>query len=254
MSRTMLTLAWCACAWVSADAGANAGTGTGAAAVSGSLSMPPCRSDDDCSLNGVCDTTSGVCACDAPWSGSSPANTLPDCALLDFTPSPVNDCGPACVFHGVTNSWTSWGMSIVRDGGELHGYVAEMANQCGLNAWTRGSQVVHATSTSPTAQFTRVDIVVEPLSHNPQAITAPDGTIVICECTTRSPNGLLWLLTPLPPYSSAAQTRCSTGGPRTGHQIIAQAHRHALSRCCTASTPQLPRLRQARLASATAPL
>ena len=146
--------------------------------------LPPCVSDEDCSLNGVCDVATGVCACDAPWTGgSSPAGSLPDCALLEFTPSPVNDCGPACVFHGLTSSWTSWGMSIIRAGPVLHGYVAEMANACGLDAWTRGSQVVRAVGSAadPTAQFVREDIVVNPLSHNPQAITAPDGTIVICE-------------------------------------------------------------------------
>ncbi len=46
-------------------------------------------------------------------------------------------------------NWTSWGMSVMPIDGTFHGFVAEMANECGLGAWTKGSQVVHVTASSP---------------------------------------------------------------------------------------------------------
>jgi hypothetical protein len=42
----------------------------------------PCQSNFDCSLNGIC--TSGICTCDAPWTGS-------DCGTLDFYPVDLPD-------------------------------------------------------------------------------------------------------------------------------------------------------------------
>ena len=41
------------------------------------LRLKGCASDQDCSLNGVCDT--GACACDTPWAGR-------DCGVLTFAP------------------------------------------------------------------------------------------------------------------------------------------------------------------------
>lgn len=61
---------------------------------------PPCTTDEDCSLNGIC--TSGACRCDPGWT------TLPSdgpwCGFLDFLPSPITKCGPACTFHGGTHA------------------------------------------------------------------------------------------------------------------------------------------------------
>jgi hypothetical protein len=155
--------------------------------VRASAALPPCKSDMDCSLNGVCNVSTGVCRCDKPWVGNvDGSNQLPDCGYLDFLPSPVSSCGPACAFHGgpssVDEAWTSWGMSVLAvSSTEYHGFVAEMANECGLGAWTKGSQVIHATSPTPTGPYTRVpgDPVVPAWSHNPQQIVAPDGTHVI---------------------------------------------------------------------------
>ena len=152
-------------------------------------SAPACTSDADCSYNGVCALATGTCLCDAPWVsdlGTGDPQTLPGCSYLDFLPSPVSPCGPACAFHGGPSSldtnWTSWGMSVLQvSPTEFHGFVAEMANGCGLSAWTRGSQVIHATAASPTGPFLRAagPPVVPPWSHNPQHILAPDGTHVL---------------------------------------------------------------------------
>jgi hypothetical protein len=149
--------------------------------------LPPCATDLDCSLNGVCDAASGVCACDAPWVSDVDGESTVGCSFLDALPSPAGACGPACVFHGgpssLDASWTSWGMSVISAGGAFHGYVAEMANECGLGAWTRGSQVVHAAAAAPTGPFLRgpagADVVVPAWAHNPQVIRAPDGNFVI---------------------------------------------------------------------------
>ena len=100
----------------------------------------------------------------------------------------MSPCGPACAFHGGPSSldadWTSWGMSVMAVGSPptYHGYVAEMANECGLGVWTRSSQVVHASAPTPLGPFPRSpadSVVVNPWSHNPQAIHAPDGSYVI---------------------------------------------------------------------------
>ena len=156
---------------------------------SSTSASPSCKSDLDCSLNGVCDLSSGACQCDSPWVsdlGTGDPQTLPGCSYLDFLPSPVSPCGPACAFHGGPSSldvnWTSWGMSVLQvSPTEFHGFVAEMANECSLSAWTKGSQVIHTTASSPLGPFLRVAgaPVVPPWSHNPQHITAPDGTHVI---------------------------------------------------------------------------
>jgi len=49
---------------------------------------PPCAVDEDCNLNGLCDTKTGVCACDKPWGGAT-------CGELRFLPiaGPANTNG-----------------------------------------------------------------------------------------------------------------------------------------------------------------
>ncbi len=142
--------------------------------------LPSCVSDLDCSLNGVCDRATGKCACDAPWTGgSTQPGVLPDCSLLSFRPSPVSECGPGCVFHGVNSNWTSWGVSVSPSSTGVVGYAAEMAFECGLSAWTKGSQVVRVVGSSAIGPFTRTDIVVPAWSHNPDAIHSIDGKTVI---------------------------------------------------------------------------
>jgi hypothetical protein len=158
-----------------------------ACAAAASAAPPPCASDADCSFNGVC--AAGACACDPGWTsgvdGILGVSALPYCSFLDFAPSPVSACGPACAFHGgpssVDTSWSSWGVSVIQVGDTFHGYAAEMANECTLSAWTRGSQVVHVSAATPLGPFVRspsASVVVPPWSHNPQVIAA-DGQFVI---------------------------------------------------------------------------
>ena len=69
--------------------------------------LAACTSDDDCSLNGVCNADSGRCDCDAEWSGA-------ECGVLNLLPT-----SRAAGFKPANQS--SWGGSIIRgDDGKLH--------------------------------------------------------------------------------------------------------------------------------------
>ena len=146
----------------------------------------PCVTDEDCSLNGVC--TSGACVCDPGWTtlpfGLNGAMS-PGCGYLDFDPSPITTCGPACAFHGgpggVDMSTTSWGGSVNRNpvDGKYWMFAAEMSHHCTLSQWTTNSQVVSAVSDTPMGPYVRQEVTIPPWSHNPQAVVAPDGTWVI---------------------------------------------------------------------------
>ena len=82
-----------------------------------------CSTDLDCSLNGVCDSTSHLCACDPWWHGFQ-------CQYLTITPAAA---GGAYGYDGAFNV-TSWGGNAVQQGGKWHGYFTEMAGAaCGLH-------------------------------------------------------------------------------------------------------------------------
>ena len=144
---------------------------------------PPCTTDEHCSLNGVC--TSGTCRCDPGWT------TLPFggpwCGFLDFLPSAITKCGPACAFHGGAGgtdmATTSWGGSVIgpsqNKDGKYWMFAAEMAQHCSLGQWTTNSQVVTAVSDTPLGPFVRQSLAIPPWSHNPEAILTADGTYVI---------------------------------------------------------------------------
>ena len=83
-----------------------------------------CRSDLDCSLNGVC-TASGACACDAPWGGAQ-------CASMGFRPSSVR--AAYGYGQGVPFAVASWGGNVLRDSnGQYHLFVAEMTGNTRRN-------------------------------------------------------------------------------------------------------------------------
>ncbi len=147
-------------------------------------STVPCATDEDCSLNGVCDK--GDCDCDPGWTTLpfGPDNAMsPGCGYLDFEASPISECGPACAFHGgkggVDRNVSSWGGSVQKQDGQYWMFAAEMSHGCDLRTWQTNSQVVSAVADTPVGPFVRQDVVIPPWSHNPQAVVAPDGTWVI---------------------------------------------------------------------------
>ena len=82
-------------------AGVGKGTRSAAALVLASTTSMFCRTDSDCSLNGLC--TAGICACDAPWAGNR-------CQTLQLAVGLLGLHGiPLCAYHGDGPNATSWG-------------------------------------------------------------------------------------------------------------------------------------------------
>ena len=119
-----------------------------------------CRSDLDCSLNGVCGA-GGACACDTPWAGDA-------CELLLRGATRVTGGG----IYGYDPNITSWGGNVIRDAdGTFHLYASEMAGRdCGLHVWYDQSTVVHATADNVEGPYTKRTTVLGAEAHNPQAI------------------------------------------------------------------------------------
>lgn len=135
------------------------------------MTLSGCTAPLDCSLNGLCNA--GKCVCDAPWTGDT-------CGKLSFAPGRAHAVfgKPLCAYHGADRSTTTWGGSVLRvpeEGGRLYMWVAEMVEHCDLGAWQTNSQIALATATDPLGAFERIDTVLPPWGHNPQAIRAPDA-------------------------------------------------------------------------------
>ena len=59
-------------------------------------------------------------------------------------------------------------------------WASEMTHHCGINAWSKNSQIIHATTTSLlTSPFVRDSVVVPVFSHEPDVIRAPSGEFVM---------------------------------------------------------------------------
>ncbi len=67
----------------------------------------------DCSLNGVCNATTGACLCDAEWIGAAcdALNLVPPDALVPAYPPP----------DAIANT-TSWGGSVIEAHGRWVGF------------------------------------------------------------------------------------------------------------------------------------
>ena len=147
------------------------------AAAAGCSAAADAPLEQRCGGNGHCDS-SGQCACTRPWTG-------PSCEQLDFLPSPVTSCGPACAYHGGANgtdeSWTSWGGQVVRNPKDHQYYMAvsEFANGCTLSTWRCNSQVALARSSTPLGPFKKLGVAVEPWAHNAAIVALPDGGMAI---------------------------------------------------------------------------
>lgn len=129
-----------------------------------SRAVASCKTDIDCSLNGVCNA--GVCDCDAAWGGQR-------CEILQLMPAALNngykELGRA-----------SWGGSVIREGDTYHMYVEELVNDCGLNTYARNMRIAHATSSTPAGPYKPVDLVTSYSASTPHAIRDPkDGSWLI---------------------------------------------------------------------------
>jgi hypothetical protein len=89
-------------------------------AVSGTVDWP-CRSDEDCSLNGEC-SAAGACACRQAWKGRR-------CETLAILPA-TRGAGYRGTDGGANTS--SWGGAVLKGGdGLYHMWAAEMTEHCG---------------------------------------------------------------------------------------------------------------------------
>ena len=125
-----------------------------------------CVTDDDCSLNGLCDAT--VCACDAAWAGAS-------CSRLALLPAP-HDGG----YRALNTS--SWGGTVVHFDGAWHMIVAESLGGCGLNAYARNLRLAHAVSSSGAVAgpYVRAGDVTAPVANTAHAVRDPaDGSLLL---------------------------------------------------------------------------
>lgn len=133
--------------------------------------VPRCASELDCGLNGMCNYTSGVCRCDAPWIG-------PACSVLDLLP-----VQPDTGYHTFDTSGkptSSWGGSVV---GDDHGgyfmFSSEMLGHCGIASWTFNSHIVLAHSRSAVGPYTFLREILPAFAHEPTAGRGPNGEYVI---------------------------------------------------------------------------
>jgi len=133
-----------------------------------------CNDDLDCSLNGVC--TSSTCNCDSQWTGNN-------CQLLNLKlarPGKMNG-------YQEVNT-TSWGGSVIQIGNEYHMYVSRMSDGCGLNCWEGNSEIAHAISTDPLGPFTFKEIVLPYFAHGPTIHQISDGTFLLLHLGCSTPD------------------------------------------------------------------
>ena len=198
---------------------------------------PPCITDADCSLNGVC--TNQRCVCDLPWGG-------PGCGVLLFSPLPrpssaygyhpnVTSWGGNAVFGGVETSTAaeaSGGATTAPPAtgqgadGKWHLFVSEIAGEhCGLTRWNSNSHVVHAEAEAVEGPYLFADVALPVEAHNPQVmrwggewllfhIGDGDSTRPVHNCTAAAPAP--WGRAPATATATAAVHRSSSlRGPWT---------------------------------------
>ena len=129
-----------------------------------SVHVSACATDHDCQLNGRC--VAGACACIPSWTG-------PQCQYLNLLPAKPN-----AGLQDPTGS--SWGGSILQEpDGSFHLFAAVFENNCGLKAWRPNSALAHATAKTADGPYTNVTIIKPHFAHEPVAVRAGDGTILV---------------------------------------------------------------------------
>lgn len=103
--------------------------------------VPPCSSAASCSYNGAC--VKGICRCTPPWKGDL-------CSQLDRLPAQK---GTGYHRQESGRNLSSWGGAVLQFGAEWRMWVSEIVGHCGINAWSKNSQVVLATSSDPLTEL-----------------------------------------------------------------------------------------------------
>lgn len=173
-----------------------------------------CTTDMDCHLNGNC--TAGWCQCRPAWSA------VANCSVLAVLPAP----GLAEAYQGFGSNVSAWGGSVAYDptDGLYHMFVAEMVNHCGLETWHPNSQIVHATSPTPSGPFTKVQVVMHHYAHGPSVARDPiSGTWILTHLgsgvpdeTSRPINGVAGDTIK---YCKHGNSYNTTNSSRPGHRV-----------------------------------
>ena len=130
-----------------------------------SLAAAQCLTDEDCNLNGICNSSNQACVCDPGWRSS-------DCGELDLRPAARN------AGYNQTGAGTStWGSKIIHDPTNpklFHLFLAEFTGGCGLDYWSPYSRIIHAESTGgPAGPYAFSNEVVGTFAHNPTVVYSP---------------------------------------------------------------------------------
>ena len=128
----------------------------------------PCRTNDDCSLNGVC--SHGSCNCRPQWNGLR-------CETLVLRPA-TRGAGYRGVDGGANTS--SWGGAVLRsDDGRYHMWVSEITEHCGIGTWAQNSRIIRAEAKDLASPFVRKQVVWGVFAHEPMVQRAPSGEYVM---------------------------------------------------------------------------
>ena len=150
------------------------------AKVDAGLLTRACRTDLDCSLNGICSgapddldvDAEAACACDPGWTGER-------CESLDLLPVDADVLGFDPRSEDGRNM-SSWGGGILQLGDAFHLWASELANHCGISSYILNSGVVHATASDVAGPFVkRGDFVIPPFAHEPVVVRAPTGEVAL---------------------------------------------------------------------------
>ena len=128
-----------------------------------------CADDFDCSLNGICSTSSGACACDSGWSGKS-------CETLDVQPTEW-EWGYNKLGSEQTSSWGGGGWWD-SDEGRYFVWVTELSHNCGMHTWTTNSKTVRASSTSFRGPYTREEEEFPVWTHEVKIFPKHQGYLI----------------------------------------------------------------------------
>ena len=132
-----------------------------------------CTTDEDCSLNGICNADSS-CDCDSGWIGQ-------DCGRLDLAPATrwtgYNHTNYTDPKYLNTYGNSSWGGRIVQDREDpqlFHLIADQFRNGCGLSGWRPNSFIVRAESrTGPQGPYEWVQNVTGSFRHNADVMWSP---------------------------------------------------------------------------------
>ena len=136
------------------------------------VKVPPCSRDEDCSLNGQCDGSTGTCKCDPQWQGA-------DCGVLALLPA-----DPEGGFQ--RDGYSQWGgnpfySEVDR---KYHVFATEMTHSCTINDFTTNSQIVHAESPTPTGKYRLAPITFAATESDTRSPAAPNSSILVAPFAT----------------------------------------------------------------------